>query len=243
MQAAINAARGYLPPNLPSNPTYRKVNPADAPILIFALTSDTHEHGRAVRRSRRRILQQQLSRVEGVGQVFVGGSSLPAVRVELNPQALSRYGARPRGRARACSPRTNVRRPKGQLADGDTDLGDRDQRSAAPAPTQYRPLDRRLRERRARSASSDVADVEDSVEDLRTAGLANGKPAVLRGPLPQPGREHHRDRRPRARGCCRSSRPRCRRRSQLSVVLDRTPPIRASLHDVELTLLVVGRSW
>ena len=91
VQAAINAARGYLPPNLPSNPTYRKVNPADAPILILALTSDTVSTARMYDAAST-ILQQKLSQVEGVGQVFVGGSSLPAVRVELNPTALNKYG-------------------------------------------------------------------------------------------------------------------------------------------------------
>src|SRR5262249_39183277 len=90
VQAAINAARTYLPPALPMNPTYRKVNPADAPIIIFALTSDSKSTGEMYDLASS-ILQQRLSRVEGVGQVYVGGSSLPAVRVDLNPQALSRH--------------------------------------------------------------------------------------------------------------------------------------------------------
>src|SRR2546428_134757 len=91
VQAAINAARGQLPANLPTNPTYRKVNPADAPIMILALTSDTVDTARMYDAASS-ILQQKLSQVEGVGQVTVGGSALPAVRVELNPPALSRYG-------------------------------------------------------------------------------------------------------------------------------------------------------
>jgi multidrug efflux pump subunit AcrB len=91
VQAAINAARSYLPPNLPSNPTYRKVNPADAPILILALTSDTSGRARMYDAAST-ILQQKLSQVEGVGTVFVGGGSLPAVRVELNPTAVHKYG-------------------------------------------------------------------------------------------------------------------------------------------------------
>jgi multidrug efflux pump subunit AcrB len=91
VQAAINAARGYLPANLPSNPSYRKVNPADAPIMIFSLTSETMSTGQLYDAAAS-ILQQRLSEIEGVGQVFVGGSSLPAVRVDLNPSALTRYG-------------------------------------------------------------------------------------------------------------------------------------------------------
>src|SRR5437867_452591 len=91
VQAAINAARGYLPPNLPNNPLYRKVNPADAPIMIVALTSDTLSRGRMYDTASS-ILQQKLSQLPGVGQVIVGGSSLPAVRVEMNPTALNQYG-------------------------------------------------------------------------------------------------------------------------------------------------------
>ena len=93
VEAAINAARGYLPTDLPNNPTYRKVNPADAPILIMALTSDVYDPGRLYDLAST-ILQQKLSQLQGVGQVIVGGSSLPAVRVEVNPTALNKYGLR-----------------------------------------------------------------------------------------------------------------------------------------------------
>ena len=113
VQAAINAARSNLPSNLPSNPTYRKVNPADAPILIFALTSDTitkpHIYDIAST-----VIQQKLSQVEGVGQVFVGGGALPAVRVELNPTALNKYGISLED-VRTMLSTTNVNRPKGQF--------------------------------------------------------------------------------------------------------------------------------
>src|SRR5512136_1023331 len=115
VQAAINAARGYLPPTLPSNPNYRKVNPAEAPILIVALTSDTINTAQMYDAAST-ILQQKLSQVEGVGQVFVGGSSLPAVRVELNPTALNKYGISLEA-VRGVLATTNVNRPKGQLAD------------------------------------------------------------------------------------------------------------------------------
>jgi len=112
VQAAINAARGFLPANLPSNPTYRKVNPADAPVLIVALTSETITTAKLYDAASS-IMQQKLSQVEGVGQVFIGGSSLPAVRVELNPTALTKYGISLED-VRGVLSRTTVNRPKGQ---------------------------------------------------------------------------------------------------------------------------------
>ena len=127
VQAAINAARSYLPANLPSNPTYRKVNPADAPILILALTSDTADRAKMYDAAST-ILQQKLSQVDGVGTVFVGGGSLPAVRVELNPTAVHKYGIGLED-VRGVLASTNVNRPKGQLADASQQPGDQDQRS------------------------------------------------------------------------------------------------------------------
>ena len=115
VQGAINAARGYLPLALPSNPTYRKVNPSDAPILILALTSETYSRGRMYDVASS-ILQQKISQVEGIGQVTVGGGSLPAIRVELNPTALNQYGIGLEDVRRVLSS-TNVNRPKGQMAD------------------------------------------------------------------------------------------------------------------------------
>src|SRR5467141_2616179 len=116
VQAAINAARGYLPPTLRNNPTYRKVNPADAPIMIVALTSGVLSRGQMYDAAAS-ILQQKLSQVQGVGQVIVGGSSLPAVRVELNPTALNKYGIGLED-VRSMLSATNVKRPKGQLGGG-----------------------------------------------------------------------------------------------------------------------------
>src|SRR5512140_1966673 len=116
VQAAINAARSYLPAALPSNPTYRKVNPADAPVLILALTSDTVSREKMYDAAST-ILQQKLAQVEGVGQVIVGGGSLPAVRVELNPTALNKYGIG-LGDVRTVLGATNANRPKGQLTNG-----------------------------------------------------------------------------------------------------------------------------
>src|ERR1041384_425087 len=111
VQAAINAARGYLPANLPNNPTYRKVNPADAPIMIVALTSSTVGVTRMYDAAAS-VLQQKLAQVSGVGQVFVGGSSLPAVRVEANPTALDRYGIGLEA-VRTVLSSKNANRPKG----------------------------------------------------------------------------------------------------------------------------------
>jgi len=114
VQAAINAARGQLPANLPSNPNYRKVNPADAPIMLLSLTSDTIEI-RKLYDLAYSVLQQKISQVDGVGQVIVGGSSLPAVRVELNPQAVNKYGVGLE-HVRTALGAANANRPKGQLS-------------------------------------------------------------------------------------------------------------------------------
>src|SRR5262249_6867458 len=116
VHAAISAARGNLPPALPNNPTYRKANPADAPVLILALTSDTLSHGRMTGATTR-IPYQNLSQVPGVGEAVVGGGALAAVGVELNPAALSKYGIGLED-VRAMLGATNVNRPQGQLADG-----------------------------------------------------------------------------------------------------------------------------
>jgi multidrug efflux pump len=233
VEAAINAARGYLPANLPSNPTYRKVNPADSPILIFSLTSHTMSTGQLYDAAAS-ILQQRLSEIEGVGQVVVGGSSLPAVRVELNPSALNRYGLGLEDVRRVLSS-TNVRRPKGQLIDGDKswEIDTDDQLRTAD---QYRPL---IISYSANGALrlGDVADVVDATEDIRAAGLSNGVPAVLVVVFRSPGAnivetvDRVRDVLPQLNASLPAA-------ATLSIVLDRTPPIRASLRDVELTLLV-----
>jgi len=233
VQAAINAARGYLPPTLPNNPTYRKVNPADAPILILALTSDTLSRGRMYDVAST-ILQQKLSQVQGVGQVTVGGSSLPAVRVELNPTALSKYGIGLED-VRGMLSATTVNRPKGQLADGARtwEILTNDQLRKAE---EYAPLIIAYRSGRA-VRLADLAGIDDSVEDLRTIGLANGKAAVLLVLYRQPGAniigtvDRIRDLIPQLHASIPAA-------IDLSVVLDRTTTIRASLHDVERTLVI-----
>src|SRR5438132_7055810 len=233
VQAAINAARADLPLNLPTNPYYRKVNPADAPILILALTSEIVSRG-TMYDAASSILQQKLAQIDGVGQAYVGGGSLPAVRVDLNPTALNKYGIG-LGDVRRVLSSTNVNRPKGQVADGTRtwEIRTNDQLHTAE---EYLPLVVAYRGGRAVQLS-DVATVENSVEDLRTTGLANGKPAVLVIISRQPGAniietvDRVRALLPQLEASIPGS-------MTLSVVMDRTPVIRASLHDVERTLAI-----
>ena len=175
VQAAINAARSYLPSNLPSNPTYRKVNPADAPILILALTSDTADRAKMYDAAST-ILAQKLSQVDGVGTVFVGGGSLPAVRVELNPTVVHKYGIGLED-VRSMLASTNTNRPKGQLANETTsrEIRTNDQLFKAVS---YRDLIVTFRNG-APIHLKDLGDVVDSLEDVRTEGLLNGKTAVM----------------------------------------------------------------
>ena len=233
VQAAINAARGLLPTGLPSNPTYRKVNPADAPIMILALTSDTLTRGRMYDAAST-ILAQKLSQVRGIGQVNIGGSALPAVRVELNPTVLDKYGIGLED-VRSAIAATNANRPKGTLEDGDSNwqIYANDQAEKA---ADYRPLIVSYHNG-APVRLSDVAEVTNSVQDLRNAGLANGKPAVLLILYKQPGANII-DTVDRVRALLPQLTASIPRAIKLSVALDRTPTIRASLHDVERTLLM-----
>ncbi len=233
VQAAINAARGYLPPTLPNNPTYRKVNPAEAPVLILALTSDSVSKAQMYDAAST-ILQQRLSQVEGVGQVFVGGSSLPAVRVDLNPTALNKYGISLE-HVRGVLSSTNINRPKGQLAD-ETRAWEIQTNDQLHKAGQYQPLIVTYRAG-APVRLPDVANVEDSVEDLRTAGLVNGRPAVMVVVFRQPAANII-DTVDRVRSLLPQLGAAMPGGVQLSVVQDRTPPIRGSLHDVELTLVI-----
>jgi multidrug efflux pump len=233
VQAAIMAASSDLPANLPSKPTYRKINPADAPVLILSLTSDIVSRGRMYDVASS-ILQQKLSQIDGVGQVYVGGGSLPAVRIDLNPTALNKYGIG-LGDVRQMLSRTNVNRPKGQLSDGSRtwEIRTNDQLHSVE---DYLPLIVSYRDGRA-VRLSDIATVEHSVEDLRTMGVANGTPAVLIIINRQPGAniietvERVRAILPQLEASIPGS-------MTLSVVVDRTPVIRASLHDVERTLAI-----
>jgi multidrug efflux pump len=233
VQGAINAARGYLPANLPSNPTYRKVNPADAPIMILSLTSKAIGTEKMYDAAST-ILAQKLSQVEGIGQVFVGGSSLPAVRVDLNPMALNRYGIGIDSVRRVLQA-TNANRPKGQLSDATRtwELTANDQIRTA---NQYMPLVIGYRNGSA-VRLADVADVQDSVEDLRAAGLANGNPAVLVILFRQPGAniietvDRVRALLPQLEASLPGS-------VTLAVAMDRSPTIRGSLREVEKSLII-----
>jgi multidrug efflux pump len=233
VQAAINAARGQLPANLPSNPRYRKVNPADAPIMLLSLTSELIEKPRMYDVASS-LLQQKLSQVEGVGQVTVGGGALPAVRVEVNPLLLSGYGLSLED-VRTALAAANTNRPKGSLANADHawTLSTSDQLLKA---AEYEPLIVSYRNG-AGVRLSDVAQVNDSVEDIRAGGLANGKPAILLIIFRQPGAniistvDHIRAVLPELRAAIPPS-------INLAVVQDSTTTVRDSVRDVELTLLL-----
>src|SRR5882757_1096290 len=196
VQAAINAARADLPTSLRSNPTYRKVNPADAPILILALTSDTLTHG-DLYDAASTVLAQKLSQVEGVGEVVVGGGSLPAVRVDLTPQALYKYG-----------------------------IGLEDIRAALSSANAHSP-----------KGGIDVGEVTDGVENLRNAGLANGKPAVLIILYRQPNANiiNTVD---LVKGLLPQLQASVSPAIDIGLAVDRSTTIRTSLRDVERTLVL-----
>ncbi len=233
VQAAINAALTDLPSDLRGNPIYRKVNPADAPILILALTSKTLTQAQLYDAGSN-VLQQRLSQVDGVGEVLVAGSALPAVRVELNPKALFKYGIGLED-VRAALASANANSPKGAIEEGKRrfQLYTNDQATHA---ADYRPLVIAYRNG-APVGLTDVGQVDDSVEDVRNEGLANGKPAVLvilfrqsganiietvdkvKAELPRLGTAMPTD-------------------VEITVASDRSVTIRASLRDTERTLLI-----
>ena len=233
VQAAIAAARGYLPTNLPNNPTYRKVNPADSPIFMLALTSKVLGKGQMYDAAST-IMAQKLAQVQGVGQVGVGGSALPGVRIELNPSALNKYGIGLEQAATALAT-ANANTPKGHFSDGHQmwEVGANDQLFNA---VEYRPL-LIAYHNGATVRVSDVGDVVDSVEDLRNAGYANGKPSVIVTVFRQPGAniietvDRVRAVLPQIHAAIPAS-------IDLKVAMDQTQTIRASVHDVERTLLI-----
>lgn len=233
VQAAINAARSYLPTNLPNNPTYRKVNPADAPIMIVALTSDVYDQGQLYDAAST-ILEQKLSQVDGVGQVVVGGSSLPGVRVHVNPTQLNAYGLGLED-VRNMLGQQNANRPKGQIGDEKTtsDLATNDQLLKAE---QYRPLIVSY-SNGAAVRLSDIADVQDSVENLQSAGLANGKPCALLVIFREPGANII-DTVDGIRAALPQLKASIPAAIDLNVVVDQTTTIRASVFDVERTLVI-----
>ena len=233
VQAAINAARADLPASLRSNPTYKKVNPADAPIMVLTLTSDIVPRG-DMYDAATTVLAQRLSQVDGVGEVEVSGSALPAVRAELNPTAMFKYGIGLED-VRAALSSANAHSPKGSIDVGPLryQLYDNDQASRAD---QYQSLVVAYRNG-APVRLSDLGEVVDSVENLRNAGLANGTPAVLVILFRQPGANiiDTVDRVTELLPELQASIPAA---VDLKVAIDRSTTIRASLHDVEMTLVI-----
>ena len=183
VEAAINAARTYLPANLPGNPTYRKVNPGDAPIMILGLTSDIYGPDKMYDAAST-VVQQKISQISGVGQVNVGGGALPSVRVEVNPTKLASYGLT-MASLRSVLSLQNSNLARGRISNGNTsaDIVVNGQISKAE---DYQPLIVGYRNG-ATVRLSDVADVIDSVQNVRTGGYLNGKRAVLLIISRQPG--------------------------------------------------------
>jgi multidrug efflux pump len=233
VEAAINAARADLPSNLLSNPIYRKVNPADAPILIVSLTSKTLTRGQ-IYDAASTVLQQQFSQLPGVGQVLLGGAALPAVRVELDPYALFKYGIGLED-VRAALAAANANSPKGVVDLGNQRLQiySNDQASHA---VDYRPLVVAYRNG-APVHLTDVATVEDSVQDLRNLGLANGKPAVLVIIFKQPGANVI-DTVDAIKAAVPQLKAALPADIDVGFALDSTISIRASLADTEATLVL-----
>ena len=233
VEAAINASRADLPTSLRQNPTYRKVNPADAPIAILSMTSDTLTRGQ-IYDAASTVMQQALSQIDGIGQVAISGSSLPAVRVELNPAALFKYGIGLED-VRAALASANAHSPKGALEDGGRryQIYTNDQANHA---ADYKPLIIAYR-KGAAVHLTDVSEIKDSVENVRNQGLSNGKPAVLVILYRQPGANII-DTVDRVKVILPQLQASIPYAINVELTMDRTTTIRASLHDVERALLV-----
>jgi multidrug efflux pump len=233
VQAAINGARGNLPTNLPSNPSYRKVNPADSPIFMLSLTSDILDKGQMYDAAST-VMAQKLSQIQGVGQVVVGGSSLPSVRVELNPAALNKYGIGLED-VRGVLSSSNANVPKGHFTNrtNSWEVGATDQIFKA---ADYRSLIVAYR-RGSAVRISDIGEAVDSVEDLRSAGYANSKPSVLVIIFRQPGANiiETVDGVRAALPQLEAAMPQAIR---FDVAMDQTMTIRASVNDTERTLMI-----
>ncbi|MGA9931097.1 MAG: efflux RND transporter permease subunit [Terriglobales bacterium] len=233
VEAAINAARTYLPANLPGNPTYRKVNPADSPIMILGLTSDKYGADKMYDEAST-VVQQKLSQIQGVGQVVVGGGALPSVRVDANPTQLANYGLELSNLQSALSLQ-NADLAKGQISDGvvTADILANDQISHA---VDYKPLVVGYHNGAAIHLS-DVAEVTDSVANIRAAGYLNGKRSVTVIIFRQPGANII-----DTVDLVRAQLPFIQASIPLgidtTIVLDRTTTIRASVSDVERTLII-----
>ena len=233
VQAAIQAARRELPTSLPNNPTYRKVNPADAPSIVLAMTSDTLTQGQ-IYDAASTIVAQKISQIAGVGLVTVGGSSLPAVRVELNPTALNKY-AISFTEIRNAITANNANRPKGIVEEGEKSwqIYANDQARKA---ADYLPVILAYRNGAA-VRLGDVGDVVDSVQDLRNAGIANGKPAVVLLVNTQPNANII-ETVDRVMALVPSLRASIPATVNLDVMVERTTTIRASLREAERTMAI-----
>jgi hydrophobe/amphiphile efflux-1 (HAE1) family protein len=233
VQAAINAARGQLPANLPSNPTYRKVNPADAPILILTLTSEILPKSEIYDLADS-ILAQKISQIQGVGQVFVGGSSSPSVRAELNPMQLASYGIGLET-VRTALGAVNYDAPKGSFNNSERRWNNVNNDQLFKAK-EYAPLIVAYKNG-APVRLQDLGQVVDGVADEHTAGLANGVPAILIVIFKSPGANviESVDSVMAALPQLQASIPPT---IKLDVAMDRTTTIRASVRDVEITLLI-----
>jgi multidrug efflux pump len=233
VEAAINAARSQLPADLPSQPEYRKVNSADAPVLILSLTSDTIPR-QDVYDAADSILAQKIAQVDGVGQVFVWGAARPAVRVQVNPQLLNSYGISLET-VRKSLQSANSNQAKGSLSNGGRtwEITDTDQLFKA---YEYEPLIV-AGHAGAPVRMKDIATVTDSVEDIRNLGLSNAKPGVILAVFRQPGAnmietaDRVKDTLPWLRSSISPA-------MDLSILIDRTVVIRASVHDVERTMII-----
>nr|WP_205299031.1 multidrug efflux RND transporter permease subunit MdtC [Pantoea communis] len=233
VQAAINAAQSLLPTGMPSRPTYRKANPSDAPIMILTLTSDIYNPGQLYDYASTQ-LAQKLSQIQGVGDVTVGGSSLPAVRVDLNPQALFNQGVS-LDAVRTAISNANQRRPQGAIDDVQQRWQVRTNDELQTA-SEYQPLVVHY-SNGAAVRLSDVANVQDSVQDVRNAGMTNGKPAVLLVVRKSPDAniietvDRIRSEMPLLHEVIPAA-------IDLQIAQDRSPTIRASLQEVEQSLMI-----
>jgi multidrug efflux pump len=233
VEAAINAARGQLPAGLPTKPTYRKVNPADAPIMLLSLQSDnlTLPDMYDVANS---VLAQKLAQIQGVGQVFVGGSSSPAVRVQVNPQQLNSYGISLET-IRSVLGSANANRPKGETSDLQREWGINTTDQLFKA-REYQPLVVTWHQGAA-VRLSDVGNVIDSVTDVHNSGVTNGKPGIILVIFRQPGANMI-DTVDRVRALLPLLQASVNPSMHIGVIIDRTTTIRSSIHDVEISLLI-----
>jgi multidrug efflux pump len=233
VEAAINAARTYLPTNLPGNPTYRKVNPADAPIMIIGLTSDIYDRSKLYDEAST-VMQQKLSQIQGVGQVVVGGGALPSVRVEVNPTQLNSYGLTLSNIQSVLSTQ-NSQLARGQISNS-LSSSDIDVNGQISHAAEYAPLIIGYNNGAA-VRLSDVADVIDSTQNLRNGGYLNGKASIVLIIFRQPGANIIQtvDRIRGQLGFLKASVP---QGVDMTVVMDRTTTIRASVNDVERSLMI-----